>query len=90
MLLSRILHVKQNHLLNLPAYIDEAGQIDPINQQTLIDQCSKAGFIPVFASVEAQSTAEYWIGLKEVAGKICVTRDDWFRLTPKPLKELEN
>ncbi len=89
MLLSRILHVKQNHLLNLPAYIDEAGQIDPINQQTLIDQCAKAGFIPVFASVEAQSTAEYWIGLKEVDGKICVTRDDWFRLTPKPSEALE-
>jgi hypothetical protein len=84
MLLSRILHVKQNHLLNLPAYIDEAGQIDPINQQTLIDQCAKAGFIPVFASVEAQSTADYWIGLKEVDGKICVTQEDWFRLTPKP------
>ena len=89
MLLSRILHVKQNHLLNLPAYIDEAGQIDPINQQTLIDQCAKAGFIPVFASVEAQSTAEYWIGLKEVDGKICVTKDDWFRLTPKPSGALE-
>jgi hypothetical protein len=84
MLLGRILHVKQNHLLNLPAYIDEAGQIDPINQQTLIDQCAKAGFIPVFASVEAQSTADYWIGLKEVEGKICVTQDDWFRLTPIP------
>ncbi|MDA3787847.1 MAG: hypothetical protein PF503_05080 [Desulfobacula sp.] len=90
MLLSRILHVKQNHLLNLPAYIDEAGQIDPINQQTLIDQCAKAGFIPVFASVEAQSTAEYWIGLKEVDGKICVTKDDWFRLTPKPLEASMN
>jgi hypothetical protein len=90
MLLGRILHVKQNHLLNIPAYIDEAGQIDPINQQTLIEQCAKAGFVPVFASVEAQSTADYWIGLKEVDGKIYVTQDDWFRLTPKPSEPLVN
>ena len=90
MLLSRILHVKQNQLLNIPAYIDEAGQIDPINQQTLIEQCAKAGFVPVFASVEAQSTADYWIGLKEVDGKICVTQDDWFRLTPKPSETYVN
>ncbi|RLB89574.1 MAG: hypothetical protein DRH26_11310, partial [Deltaproteobacteria bacterium] len=90
MLLSRILHVKQDHLLNIPAYIDEAGQIDPINQQTLIEQCAKAGFVPVFASVEAQSTADYWIGLKEVDGKIYVTQDDWFRLTPKPSEPLVN
>ncbi|WP_300460112.1 hypothetical protein [Desulfobacula sp.] len=45
MLLSRILHVKHNQILNIPAYIDEAGQIDPVNQQTLIDQCAKAGFV---------------------------------------------
>ncbi len=76
MLLSRILLLKQNHILNIPAYIDEAGQIDPVNQQTLIDQCTKAGFIPIFASVEAQSTAEYWIGLKEVNGKILVDQKD--------------
>lgn len=87
MLLSRILHVKQNQILNIPAYIDEAGQIDPINQQTLIDQCAKAGFVPIFASVEAQSTAEYWIGLKEVDGKIFVDQDDWYHLTAKPLEE---
>ncbi len=89
MLLSRILHIKPNQMLNIPAYIDEAGQIDPINQQTLIEQCAKAGFIPVFASVEAQSTAEYWIGLKEVDGKILVTKDDWYRLAPKPLENPE-
>ncbi|ACN17070.1 conserved hypothetical protein [Desulforapulum autotrophicum HRM2] len=86
MLLSRILHVKQNQMLNIPAYIDEAGQIDPENQQTLIDQCAKAGFVPIFASVEAQSTAEYWIGLRQVNGKILVEQDDWYRLTAKPLE----
>lgn len=89
MLLNRILHVKQNQILNIPAYIDEAGQIDPINQQTLIDQCAKAGFVPIFASVEAQSTAEYWIGLKEVNGKIFVDQDDWYQLTAKPLEETD-
>ena len=87
MLLSRLLNVKQNQMLNIPAYIDEAGQIDSINQQTLIDQCEKAGFVPIFASVEAQSTAEYWIGLKEVDGKIYVDQDDWYRLTAKPFEE---
>lgn len=90
MLLSRILHVKQKHLLNIPAYIDEAGQIDPINQQTLIEQCAKAGFVPIFASVEAQSTADYWIGLKEVDGKIYVSQKDWFRLTPRRSEEYVN
>lgn len=87
MLLSRILHVKHNQILNIPAYIDEAGQIDPVNQQTLIDQCAKAGFVPIFASVEAQSTAEYWIGLREVDGRIFVDQDDWYRLTARPLEE---
>lgn len=87
MLLSRILHVKHNQILNIPAYIDEAGQIDPVNQQTLIDQCAKAGFVPIFASVEAQSTAEYWIGLKEVDGRIFVDQDDWYHLTVRPLEE---
>ncbi len=87
MLLSRILHVKQNQVLNIPAYIDEAGQIDPENQQTLIDQCAKAGFVPIFASVEAQSTAEYWIGLRQVDGRILVEQEDWYRLTAKPLEE---
>jgi hypothetical protein len=87
MLLSRILHVKHNQILNIPAYIDEAGQIDPVNQQTLIDQCAKAGFVPIFASVEAQSTAEYWIGLKEVDGRIFVDQDDWYHLTARPLEE---
>jgi hypothetical protein len=87
MLLSRILHVKHNQILNIPAYIDEAGQIDPVNQQTLIDQCAKAGFVPIFASVEAQSTAEYWIGLKEVDGRIFVDQEDWYHLTARPLEE---
>lgn len=80
MLLNRLLFIKDGQIVNIPIYIDEAGQIDPANQQTLIDQCLPAGFVPVFASVEAQATADYWIGLNEVGGRIYVDQEDWFRL----------
>jgi len=81
MLLNRLLFIKEGQVVNIPIYIDEAGQIDPSNQQTLIEQCLPAGFVPVFASVEAQATAEYWIGLNEVGGRIYVDQKDWYRLS---------
>ena len=81
MLLNRLLFIKNGQVVNIPIYIDEAGQIDHANQQTLIDQCLPAGFVPVFASVEAQATADYWIGLNEVRGRIYVDQEDWFRLS---------
>ncbi|MDH3349169.1 MAG: hypothetical protein OEM02_13850 [Desulfobulbaceae bacterium] len=81
MLLNRLLFIRDGQVVNIPIYIDEAGQIDPANQQTLIDQCLPAGFVPVFASVEAQATADYWIGLNEVGGRIYVDQNDWFRLS---------
>jgi len=81
MLLNRLLFIKDGQVVNIPIYIDEAGQIDSANQQTLIDQCLPAGFVPVFASVEAQATADYWIGLHEIAGRIYVDQEDWFRLS---------
>ncbi|MEJ1353387.1 MAG: hypothetical protein RPU34_05300 [Candidatus Sedimenticola sp. (ex Thyasira tokunagai)] len=81
MLLNRLLFIKDGQIVNIPIYIDEAGQIDQANQQTLIDQCLPAGFVPVFASVEAQATADYWIGLNEVGGRIYVDQENWFRLS---------
>ncbi len=88
-LLNRLLFIKDGQVVNIPIYIDEAGQIDPANQQTLIDQCLPAGFVPVFASVEAQATADYWIGLNEVGGRIYVDQEDWFRLSKieEPVEE---
>ena len=83
MLLNRLLYIRPGQIVNIPIYIDEAGQIDPANQQTLIDQCLPAGFVPVFASVEAQATAEYWIGLHEVDGRIYVDQNDWFHLSTR-------
>lgn len=83
MLLSKLLYSKEGQSINIPIYIDEAGQIDPANQQTLIDQCMSAGFVPVFASVEAQAAADYWIGLSEVNGRIYVDQNDWFRLSQR-------
>ena len=80
MLLKRLLFSKEGQVLNIPIYIDEAGQIDPSNQQTLIDQCVQAGFIPVFASVEPQASADYWIGLNEIDGRIYIDQNDWFQL----------
>jgi len=87
MLLKRILHQKPDQILNIPAYIDEAGQIDTDNQNTLIKECSEAGFIPVFASVEPQDSAFYWIGLNFVDNKILVTPDDWWTLENEKEKE---
>jgi len=87
MLLKRILHQKPDQVLNIPAYIDEAGQIDTDNQNTLIKECSEAGFIPVFASVEPQDSAFYWIGLNFVDNKILVTPDDWWTLENEKEKE---
>jgi len=83
MLLNRLLYIKEGQVVNIPIYIDEAGQIDPANQETLIDQCLPAGFVPVFASVEPQASADYWIGLNEVDGRIYVDQQDWFRLSKR-------
>ncbi len=87
MLLKRILHQKPDQVLNIPAYIDEAGQIDTDNQNTLIKECAEAGFVPVFASVEPQDSAFYWIGLNLVDNKIMVTPDDWWTLENEKEKE---
>ena len=90
MLLNRLLYTKPGQIVNIPIYIDEAGQIDPANQQTLIDQCLPSGFVPVFASVDAQATADYWIGLHEVGGRIYVDQEDWFRLSKLDEELVEN
>ena len=92
MLLKRLLLTKRGQIINIPIYIDEAGQIDHANQQALIDQCLPAGFVPVFTSVDAQDTADYWIALSEFNGRIYIDREDWFRLSKheNPLAESGN
>jgi hypothetical protein len=82
-LLNSLLHTTKGQIITIPVYIDEAGQIDPANQQTLINQCRPTGFVPVFASVEPQATADYWITLTETDGHIYVAQDDWFHLSKR-------
>ena len=80
MLLNELLHTKKGQITNIPIYVDEAERIDPSNQETLIEQCLNAGFVPVFASVHGQATADYWIGLEEVDGRVFVDRSKWYKL----------
>lgn len=80
MLLKQILQQNPDQVLNIPAYIDEAGQIDPDNQVILIQECAEAGFVPIFASVEPQETAHYWVGLHVIDNQIQVTREDWWTI----------
>nr|WP_319491690.1 hypothetical protein [uncultured Desulfobacter sp.] len=80
MILKKIIRQRSDQVLNIPIYIDEAGQIDSINQKTLISECEAAGFVPVFASVDPQETAYYWIGLDTVGNDVYITPDDWFTL----------
>ena len=80
MLLNKLMLIKDGQLTNIPIYIDEAERIDPNNQATLIEQCMKSGFIPVFASVHGQSAADYWIGLEEIDGRVYVDQSKWYKI----------
>jgi hypothetical protein len=87
MILKKILRQKSDQVLNIPIYIDEAGQIDSENQKTLIKEFEAAGFVPVFASVEPQESAYYWIGLHKVGNQLYITPDDWYTLERIEKKE---
>lgn len=80
-LLKKLMLVKTGQLTNIPIYIDEAQSIDPSNQETLIEQCLKSGFVPVLAAVEGQSSADYWIGIEEIEGRVYVDQSKWFKLS---------
>ncbi|MCK5830755.1 MAG: hypothetical protein KAH20_10690 [Methylococcales bacterium] len=91
-LLKKLMHVKTGQLTNIPIYIDEAQSIDPNNQETLIEQCLKSGFVPVLAAVEGQSSADYWIGIEEIEGRVYVDQSKWFKLKKlnKQVNEIAN
>lgn len=66
----------------IPYYLDEAADVDPANQDNLIEQGLSLGFIPVFASVNSQRTATYCIRLNPTTqnGKMYIDEQDWVQL----------
>ena len=83
MILMRLTVSKPGEEFFVPVYIDEAAQIDPANQQTLINQCKDAGFVPVFASVTAQGSATYCVGLYESSERLYIDEEHWVALEYK-------
>lgn len=89
MLLKELMSTKRGQTINIPIYIDEAGDIDPDNQDSIIKQCADSGFVPIMASVKGQPSADYWIGLEEIQGRIFTDQKKWYKLDKNPIDNEE-
>ncbi|MGB0861195.1 MAG: hypothetical protein ACPGSJ_14530, partial [Pseudoalteromonas spongiae] len=67
----------------IPIYIDEAADIDPQNQQAIIETAYSFGFVPLFASVKPQVSCEYIVPIRTVSdGKQnWVDENDWIEVS---------
>jgi hypothetical protein len=74
---------RKNEKINFPYYLDEAADLDPKNQKTLIEQGMNMGFIPILASVKPQQTAYYCVGLDTEIKRHYIDEDNWVILEPK-------
>ncbi len=68
----------------IPIYIDEAADIDPANQQAIINCAMQFGLVPVFASVKPQTACHYIVPIRTHASlKINrVEEQDWIICEP--------
>ncbi len=76
--------------IRFPYYLDEAAAIDPANQETLIEQGLKMGFVPILASVKAQACATYCVRVEtpRKGQEIIIDESQWLELHKKqPEKE---
>ncbi|GAA3911783.1 hypothetical protein [Litoribacillus peritrichatus] len=83
----QLLAEKEQGLYKIPIYIDEAADIDPENQKSIIEMAVNFGFIPIFASVKPQTSCHYIVPIRTTKdGKLnLVDEKDWIEcLHSKP------
>lgn len=75
----QLLSERERGKYRIPIYIDEAADIDPHNQQALIETALNFGFVPIFASVKPQTSCRYIVPIRTVAGgaQNWVDEKDW-------------
>ncbi|MFC4656622.1 ATPase [Rheinheimera marina] len=75
----QLLAERERGKYRIPIYIDEAADIDPHNQQALIETALNFGFVPIFASVKPQTSCRYIVPIRTVAGgaQNWVDEKDW-------------
>ncbi|MCF7855243.1 MAG: hypothetical protein K9N51_10640 [Candidatus Pacebacteria bacterium] len=78
--------------IHFPYYLDEAAAIDPANQETLIEQGFAMGFVPILASVKAQTCATYCVRIDtpRKGRKIVIDEVQWVELHRKMPDEEHN
>ena len=75
----QLLTEKEQARYQIPIYIDEAADIDPENQKSIIEMAVSFGFNPVFASVKPQTSCDYIVPIRTTKdGKLnLVDEKDW-------------
>ncbi len=75
----QLLTEKEQGRYQIPIYIDEAADIDPENQKSIIEMAVSFGFNPVFASVKPQTSCNYIVPIRTTKdGKLnLVDQKDW-------------
>jgi hypothetical protein len=75
----QLLTEKEQGRYQIPIYIDEAADIDPENQKSIIEMAVSFGFNPVFASVKPQTSCHYIVPIRTTKdGKLnLVDEKDW-------------
>lgn len=92
----QLLAERERGKYRIPIYIDEAADIDPHNQQALIETALNFGFVPIFASVKPQTSCRYIVPIRTVknGAQNWVDEKDWIiceqlsqEVTPEMLPE---
>ncbi|HSG53162.1 MAG TPA: ATPase, partial [Rheinheimera sp.] len=80
----QLLAERERGKYRIPIYIDEAADIDPHNQQAIIETALSFGFVPIFASVKPQTSCRYIVPIRTVAGgaQNWVDEKDWIICQP--------
>ncbi|HBN88234.1 MAG: hypothetical protein ACI832_003031 [Rheinheimera aquimaris] len=80
----QLLAERERGKYRIPIYIDEAADIDPHNQQAIIETALSFGFVPIFASVKPQTSCRYIVPIRTVAGgaQNWVDEKDWIICEP--------
>jgi len=75
----QLLAERERGKYRIPIYIDEAADIDPHNQQALIETALNFGFVPIFASVKPQTSCRYIVPIRTVknGAQNWVDERDW-------------
>jgi len=89
----QLLAERERGKYRIPIYIDEAADIDPHNQQALIETALNFGFVPIFASVKPQTSCRYIVPIRTVknGAQNWVDEKDWIiceQLTQEVLPEV--